>query len=151
MPRLRPGWLIALFAVIVSLSTWLPWLTTAYNGGGWASAIGASLGSLRLPPAFGAGQLIALLSSMLLVAGALVGRGLSTRAGSVAAVIFSLLIGASIAWYYKINVHPPVSAAYGLYVGAGGAIAALGCSVWALVTGLSGEAIPAAFRPFGKC
>jgi hypothetical protein len=144
MSRLRPGWLIALFAVIVSLSTWLPWLMTADKGGGWASAIGASIGSLRLPPGFGAGQLIVLLSSMLLVAGALVGRGLSTRAGPVAAVIFSLLIGASMVWYYNVNVHPPVSAAYGLYVGAGGATAALGCSVWALVAGLSGDAIPAA-------
>jgi hypothetical protein len=81
---------------------------------------------------------------VLLVAGALVGRGLSTKAGSVAAVTFSLLIGASMVWYYNVNVHPPVSAAYGLYVGAGGAIAALGCSVWALVAGLSGDAIPAA-------
>jgi hypothetical protein len=144
MSRLRPGWLIALFAVIVSLSTWLPWLTTADKGGGWASAIGAGIGSLRPPSGFGAGQLIVLLSSVLLVAGALVGRGLSTRAGSVAAVTFSLLIGASMVWYYNVNVHPPVSAAYGLYVGAGGAIAALGCSVWALVAGLSGDAIPAA-------
>jgi hypothetical protein len=144
MSRLRPGWLIALFAAIVSLSTWLPWLTTADKGGGWASAIGGSIGSLRLPPGFGAGQLIVLLSSMLLVAGALVGRGLSARLGSVAAVIFSLLIGLLMVWYYNLNVHPPVSPAYGLYVGAAAAIAALGCSVWALAASLSGGVIPAA-------
>jgi hypothetical protein len=144
MTRLRPGWLVALFAAIVSLSTWLPWLTTTDKGGGWASAIGATIGSLRLPPGFGAGQLIVLLSSALLVSGALVARGLSARLGSVAAVIISLLIGLLTLWYYHLNVHPPVSAAYGLYVGAGGAVAALGCSVWALAASLSGDGIPAA-------
>src|SRR5579875_3507669 len=112
MTRLRPGWLVALFAAIVSLSTWLPWLTTTDKGGGWASAIGATIGSLRLPPGFGAGQLIVLLSSALLVSGALVARGLSARLGSVAAVIISLLIGLLTLWYYHLNVHPPVSAAY---------------------------------------
>ena len=144
MSRLRPGWLVALFAVMVSLSTWLPWLTTTDKGGGWASAIGGSIGSLRLPPGFGAGQLIVLLSSALLVAGALVGRGLSTKMGSLAAVIISLLIGLLMVWYYNLNVHPPVSAAYGFFVGAAGAVAALGCSVWALVASLSGDAVPAA-------
>ena len=93
MTRLRPGWLVALFAAITSLSTWLPWLMTTVNGGGWANAIGGSLGSLRLPPGFGAGQLIVLLSSALLVAGAIIGRGLSVRLASVAALAISLLIG----------------------------------------------------------
>jgi hypothetical protein len=144
MSRLRPGWLIALFAVVVSLSTWLPWLTTTDHGGGWASAIGGSIGSVRLPPRFGAGQLIVLLSSALLVAGALIGRGLSTRLGSVAAIVISTLIGLLTAWYYNLNVHPPLSAAYGLYVGAGGTVAALGCSVWALAASLSGDRVPAA-------
>ncbi len=144
MPRLRPGWLIALFAAIVSLSTWLPWLTTTDKGGGWASAIGGSIGSLRLPPGFGAGQLIVLLSSALLVAGALIARGLSARLGSIAALAISLMIGLLTAWYYNLNVHPPLSAAYGFYVGAAGAIAALGCSVWALAASLSGDRMPAA-------
>ena len=144
MSRLRPGWLVALFAVMVSLSTWLPWLKTTDKGGGWANAIGGSAGSLRLPPGFGAGQLIVLLCSALLVAGALAGRGLSARLGSLAAVIIALLIGLLMVWYYELNVHPPVSAAYGLYVGAAGAIAALGCSVWALAASLSRDAVPAA-------
>jgi hypothetical protein len=144
MSRLRPGWLIALFAVVVSLSTWLPWLTTTDKGGGWASAIGGSIGSLRLPPGFGAGQLIVLLSSALLVAGALIARGLSALLGSVAAVVISLLIGFLTAWYYNLNVHPPLSAAYGLYVGAAGAVAAVGCSVWAVAASLPGRRMPAA-------
>ncbi len=144
MSRRRPGWLIALCATIVSMSTWLPWLTTSDKGGGWASAVGASIGSLRLPPGFGAGQLIVLLSSALLVSGALVGRGLSARLGSVAALLLSLLIGLSTVWYYHLNVHPPVLAAYGLYVGAAGATAALGCSVWALATSFSGAVLTAA-------
>ncbi|BCO34568.1 hypothetical protein BMW24_013910 [Mycobacterium heckeshornense] len=134
--RLRPGWLIALFGAIVAVSAWLPWLTTSVNGGGWANAIGGSIGSLRLPPGFGAGQLIVLLSSTLVVSGAMVGRGLSARVASIAALLISLLIAALTWWYYDINVKPPVSAAYGLYVGAGGAVAAVCCSVWALVSAL---------------
>ena len=66
--RLRPGWLVALFALVVSASAWTPWLTTSVGGGGWASAIGGKHGSLQLPAGFGAGQLIVLLSSALLVA-----------------------------------------------------------------------------------
>ncbi|BBU21422.1 hypothetical protein [Mycobacterium xenopi] len=134
--RVRPGWLVALFGAIVALSTWLPWLTTSVNGGGWASAIGGSIGSLRLPPGFGAGQLIVLLSSTLVVAGAMVGRGLSARLASAAALLISLLIAALTWWYYDINVKPPVSAGYGLYLGAAGAAGAVGCSMWALVSAL---------------
>jgi len=64
----------------------LPWLTTGINGGGWANAIGGSIGSLHLPHGFGPGQLIVLLSSALLVAGAMVGRGLSVKSASSAAL-----------------------------------------------------------------
>jgi len=71
--------MVALFAAILSVSAWLPWLTTGINGGGWANAIGGSIGSLHLPHGFGPGQLIVLLSSALLVAGAMVGRGLSVK------------------------------------------------------------------------
>jgi hypothetical protein len=131
--RLRPGWLVALFALVVSASAWLPWLTTSVGGGGWASAIGGKHGSLQLPPGFGAGQLIVLLSSALLVAGAMVGRGLSVRAASIAALVISLLIVALVAWYYKLNVNPPVSAEYGLYVGGVAAIGAVASSVASLV------------------
>lgn len=133
---LRLGWLVAFFALLVSASAWMPWLTTTVNGGGWANAIGGTHGSLELPAGFGAGQLIVLLSSTLLVAGAMVGRGLSVRLASIAAVMLSLLIAALTVWYYKLNVNPPVSAEYGLYVGAFGAISAAACSVAAAVVAL---------------
>jgi hypothetical protein len=135
--RLRPGWLVAFFALVVSASAWMPWLTTTVNGGGWANAIGGSHGSLMLPSGFGAGQLIVLLSSALLVAGALVGRGLSLRLASIAALTVSLLIVALTALYYKRNVNPPVSAEYGLYVGAVGAVCAVACSLWAVAAALA--------------
>ena len=35
MPRLRPGWLVALCAGILAVTVWLPWLT---NGGTAAGA-----------------------------------------------------------------------------------------------------------------
>ncbi len=136
--RLHPGWLVALFAAVVSVSAWLPWLTTKENGGGWANAVGGTHGSLELPRGFGAGQLIVLLSSMLLVAGALLGRGLSVRLASVAALVISLLIVALTVWYYKLNVSPSVSAEYGLYVGAVGAVCAVVCSLWTVASALVG-------------
>jgi hypothetical protein len=136
MTRLCPGWLVALFAATVSVSAWLPWLTTSINGGGWANAIGGSMGSLHLPPGFGTGQLILLLSSTLLVAGAMLGRGLSAKPASVAALVISLLVAALTVWYYVVNVKPPVSAAYGLYVGGAATAGAVVCSVWALASSL---------------
>jgi len=139
MTRLRPGWLVALFAATVSVSAWLPWLTTSINGGGWANAIGGSMGSLNLPPGFGTGQLILLLSSTLLVAGAMVGRGLSTKPASFAALCISLLVAALTVWYYVVNVKPPISAAYGIYVGGAAIAGAVVCSLWALVASLRGD------------
>ncbi|BBZ47874.1 hypothetical protein [Mycobacterium parmense] len=135
--RLSPGWLVAFCALVVSASAWMPWLTTAVGGGGWASAIGGTHGSLRLPRGFGAGQLIVLLSAVLLVLGAMVGRRLSTRLASVAALVVSLLIVALTAWYYKLNVNPPVSAEYGFYAGAAGAVCAVACSLVAVVVALA--------------
>lgn len=134
--RLRPGWLVAFFALAISASAWMPWLTTAVNGGGWANAIGGAHGSLELPPGFGAGQLIVLLSSLLLVVGAMVGRGLSVRLASIAALMVSLLIVALTVWYYKLNVKPPVSAEYGLYAGAVSAVCAMTCSVVAVIAAM---------------
>ncbi|AGP62451.1 hypothetical protein OEM_09150 [Mycobacterium intracellulare subsp. yongonense 05-1390] len=128
---------MAFFAVVVSASAWLPWLRTAVNGGGWANAIGGAHGNLELPPGFGAGQLIVLLASTLLVAGAMMGRGLSVKLASVAALLISLLIVALTLWYYKLNVNPPVSAEYGLYVGAGGAVCAAACSIVAVISALA--------------
>jgi uncharacterized membrane protein YphA (DoxX/SURF4 family) len=135
--RLRPGWLVALFALVFSVSAWMPWLTTTIGGGGWASAIGGKHGSLELPPGFGAGQLIVLLSSTLLVAGAMVARGLSVKFASVAALVISLLIVALVAWYYKLNVNPPVSAEYGLYVGGVAALCAVACSISSVIAAVA--------------
>jgi hypothetical protein len=135
--RVRPGWLVSLFALVVSVSAWLPWLTTTIGGGGWASAIGGKHGSLELPPGFGAGQLIVLLSSTLLVAGAMVARGLSVRFASIAALVISLLIVALVAWYYKLNVNPPVSAEYGLYVGGVAALCAVACSISSVIAAVA--------------
>jgi hypothetical protein len=135
--RVRPGWLVALFALVVSVSAWLPWLTTTIGGGGWASAIGGKHGSLELPPGFGAGQLIVLLSSTLLVAGAMVARGLSVKFASIAALVISLLIVALVAWYYKLNVNPPVSAEYGLYVGGVAALCAVACSIVSVIAAVA--------------
>ncbi len=135
----RPGWLVAFFAALMAVSAWMPWLTTSVNGGGWANAIGGTHGSLELPSGFGAGQLIVLLSSMLLVAGAMVGRGLSVKLGSVAALVISLLVVALTVWYYTLNVNPPVSAEYGLYVGAVSAVCAVVCSLWAVVAAVAGR------------
>jgi hypothetical protein len=139
MTRPRPGWLVALFAATVSVSAWLPWLTTTINGGGWANAIGGSMGSLNLPPGFGTGQLILLLSSTLLVAGAMIGRGLSAKPASLAALVISLLVAMLTAWYYAVNVKPPVSAAYGLYVGGAATAGAVVCSLWALASSLRAD------------
>ena len=137
--RLDPGWLVAFFGLVVSLSTWLPWLTTAVNGGGWANAIGGTHGNLELPKGFGTGQLVVLLSSTLIVAGAMVGRGLLIRMTSVAALVISLLIIGLTVWYYRLNVNPPVSAEYGLYVGAAAAVCAAACSAVAVIAALAAK------------
>ena len=136
MARLRPGWLVALCAAILAVSAWLPWLTTTVAGGGRANAIGGTVGSLRLTPGFGAGQLIVLLTSTLLVAGAMTARGLSSKLASVGALVISLIIAALVAWYFHLYVRPPVFASYGLYIGAGGALCAVGFSLWALLDAL---------------
>lgn len=136
---LRAGWLVALFAALLSVSVWLPWLTTTADGGGQASAIGGAAGSLHLPPKFGVGQLITLLAAVLLVAGAMAGRNLFARLASVAALVLSLVIGGLIGWYYQLNVGGPIGVGYGLYAGVAAAVGALGCSMWALVSVLRGQ------------
>jgi hypothetical protein len=127
---------VVLWATGLSISAWLPWLTSAVGGGGRASAIGGALGSVELPPRFGAGQLIVLLSSVLIVLGAMLARGLAPRLAGAAAVVISALIAVLTWWYYRFNVLPPVDAGYGLYLGAACALAALACSVWAWVSAL---------------
>ncbi|MBV8928555.1 MAG: hypothetical protein JO152_05460 [Mycobacteriaceae bacterium] len=132
MLRPRPGWLVALCAAVIAVSCWLPWLTTAAKGGGHASAIGGSVGSIVLPDRFGAGQLIVLLASALIVAGAMTARGLSPRAAALAAFGISLAIGALTLWYFRLNVHGLVAAGYGLYIGGVAAIGAVVFSTWAV-------------------
>lgn len=134
MARLRPGWLLALFAAGLSVAGWLPWLTAP--GGGRASAIGGTFGDISVPARFGAGQLIVLLASVLLVLGAMVARGLAARAAAAVALVISILVAALTWWYFHANVVAPVTAGYGFYVGAGCAVAVLACSVWALAVGL---------------
>ena len=136
MARVRPGWLLALCAVGLSVSSWLPWLTTSALGGGRASAIGGTVGSITLAPRFGAGQLIVLLSSVLVVLGAMVARELAPRSSAGVAVAISILIAVLTGWYYHANVRPPVGAGYGLYLGALFALGVLACSVWALASTL---------------
>ena len=136
MARLRPGWLVALSASGMSVIAWLPWLTTSVAGGGRASAIGGTFGSIVLPPRFGAGQLIVLLSSLLIVLGAMAARGLSPRLAGTAAVVISALVVILTWWYFRTNVTSPVTAGYGFYIGAVFALGALLSSVWTLVSAL---------------
>ncbi|VEG38905.1 putative transmembrane protein [Mycolicibacterium flavescens] len=130
MSRVRPGWLVALCGAIVSVSAWLPWLTA---NGGRVSAIGGIFGDLPAPkPGFGVGQLIVLLASLLIVAGAMSARGFSARIASTAALAISVLLVVLSLWYYRLYVYSPVSAGYGLYLGAGIAVVAVVLSVWAM-------------------
>lgn len=134
MAHLRAGWFVALCAAVLAVSAWLPWLTTSVAGGGRASAIGGTVGSIVLPPRFGAGQLIVLLASALIVTGAMVARNLSPRLAAAAALVISVLLGVLTYWYYHLNVSGSVSVAYGFYIGAVCAAGAVICSVWALIT-----------------
>lgn len=132
MSRVRPGWLVALCAAIILVSGWLPWLTT--GGGARASAIGGVVGDLPVSlPGFGVGQLIVLLASALIVAGAMAARGLSARVASSAALAISVLVVVLTVWYYRLYVYDPVSPGWGLYLGAAMAITAVLLSVWAMV------------------
>ena len=124
-------------AAVVAVSGWLPWLTTRAGGGGHASAIGGTFGSLVLPPRFGAGQLIVLLASALLVAGAMTARGLAARVSALAALSISALLALLTVWYYHLNVKPPVAAGYGLYLGAAGVIGGVMFSVWAVIAAVA--------------
>ncbi|MHA3019484.1 hypothetical protein ACXPWS_04340 [Mycobacterium sp. BMJ-28] len=131
MARLRPGWLVALCALVLIVSAWLPWLTTH---GGRASAIGGRAGTIDMPPpGFGVGQLIVLLAATLIVAAAMAARRLSPRLASAAALALSMIIAALIGWYFRLYVHAPIAAGYGLFVAAGAVAAATVLSVLAMV------------------
>ena len=136
---LSPGWLLTGSATALLISCWLPWLTTSAGGGGRASAIGGTFGSLELPSRFGAGQLIVLLSSVLVVLGAMVARGVSARLAGGAAVVVALLV-AVLTWSYQhANVRPPVVAGYGFYLGTVCVVVVLACSVWSLFSTFAGD------------
>ncbi|AFM19039.1 hypothetical protein Mycch_4329 [Mycolicibacterium chubuense NBB4] len=135
MSRARPGWLVALCALVVAVSAWLPWLRSSAAGGGRANAIGGVAGAMPVPPpGFGIGQLIFLLSATLLVAGAMAARGISARLASTAALANSVVIVVLAVWYYRLYVYPPVSAGYGLYVAGAVAAAAALLSVWTMLS-----------------
>ncbi|HUO40377.1 MAG TPA: hypothetical protein VMU34_22125 [Mycobacterium sp.] len=138
--RWRPGWLVVACAAVVWISCFLPWLTTRARGGGRASAIGGTVGSLVLPPRFGAGQLIVLLASTLIVAGAMTARGLAARLSAVAGLLISALLALLTVWYYHLNIKPPFAAGYGFYIGAAGVGAALAFSIWAVIAALFASA-----------
>lgn len=138
MSRLRPGWLVALCATILVINAWLPWLTAE---GARASAVGGVFGDMeelrnRLS-GFGVGQLIVLLASALIVAGAMAARGLSARLASSAALALSVLLVVLTVFYYRLYVYTPVSAGYGLYIGGIVAVAAALLSVMAMVAAWS--------------
>jgi hypothetical protein len=78
-----------------------------------------------------------LLASTLIVAGAMTARGLSARTSAVAALLLSVWIGALTVVYYRQKVHPPIDAAYGLYISAVATVAAAICSLWALFSALA--------------
>jgi hypothetical protein len=138
MARLRPGWLVVLCAGVLAVSVWLPWLTSRADGGGHANAIGGIVGNIVVPPpGFGVGQLIVLLASTLIVAGAMAARGLYDRLASSAALAISVLLVVLTMWYYRLYVYAPVSAGYGLYVGAAAAACAVLLSVWAMIAAWS--------------
>jgi hypothetical protein len=138
MARLRPGWLVVLCAAVLAVSVWLPWLTSRADGGGRANAIGGIVGNMSVPPpGFGVGQLIVLLASTLIIAGAMAARNLFGRLASSAALAISVLLVVLTMWYYRLYVYSPVSAGYGLYLGAGAALAAVLLSVWAMVAAWS--------------
>jgi hypothetical protein len=138
MARLRPGWLVVLCAAVLAVSVWLPWLTSRADGGGRATAIGGIVGNMPVPPpGFGVGQLIVLLASTLVVAGAMAARDLFGRLASTAALTISVLLVVLTMWYYRLYVYTPVSAGYGLYLGAVAGVFAVLLSVWAMVTAWS--------------
>ena len=138
MARLRPGWLVVLCAAVLAVSVWLPWLTSRADGGGRANAIGGIVGNMRVPPpGFGVGQLIVLLASTLIVAGAMAARGLFGRLASTAALAISVLLVVLTMWYYRLYVYSPVSVGYGLYLGAAAAVFAVLLSVWAMIAAWS--------------
>lgn len=138
MARLRPGWFVVLCSAVVLVSAWLPWLVTSAGGGGRANAIGGKFGQISVPPnGFGVGQLIVVLSSVLIVAAAMSARRLFGRIASSAALGISVLMIVLVGWYYRLYVADPITAGYGFWVGAGAVAVAVVLSVLAMVVSWS--------------
>lgn len=138
MARLRPGWLVALCALVLAVSAWLPWLTTSADGGGRANAIGGKIGSIGVPPpGFGVGQLILLLASMLIVAATMAARQLSSRLASSAALSISVIVAALLGWYFRLYVQAPVAVGYGMYLAAAMTVLAIVLSVLTMLVAWS--------------
>ncbi|MGD9619680.1 MAG: hypothetical protein AB7G47_05370 [Mycolicibacterium sp.] len=134
MARVRPGWLVALCALIVAVSAWFPWLTSGADGGGRANAIGGVVGAMTVPPpGFGVGQFVVLLASLLAVAGAMAARSISARLASTVALSISVILLVLAVWYYRLYVYPPVAAGYGLYLGGTVALLSVLLSVWTML------------------
>lgn len=115
------------------MSCWLPWLTTGADGGGHASAIGGTVGAVELPPGFGAGQLIVLGASVLLVAAAMTARDLLVPYSAIATLVLGLVLAGLVGWFHQEHVVGPVHAAYGFYLAATFAVAAAALAVWAVI------------------
>lgn len=141
MTRLQPGWLVVLFAALIMISGWLPWRTKA-DGSGHSNAIGGIVGSMPPLPRFDAGQLIVLLASSLIVAGAMTARGLSARLSAFAALMLSLCIGGLTMVYFRQKIYPGIDASYGLYISAVATGAVAMCSLWALFSALAAPKAP---------
>lgn len=123
---------MAFCAAVVGVSCWLPWLTTS---GGHASAIAGRVADVVMPR-LGQGQFMVLLSALLIVAGAMTARGLSSRLTAVAALVMSIVVLALGVWWYRMYVHAPLAAGYGLYIGAVAAVGAVMFAVWATMQAL---------------
>jgi len=137
MARLRPGWLVSLFGAGLSVTSWLPWLTTSADGGGRASAIGGTFGDIALVSRFGSGQVVVLLASVLIVLGAMTARGLGARRAASAAVGVSTLIGILTWVFFRVNLVAPLRIGWGFYLAAACVAGALACSIWGLVSTLT--------------
>lgn len=137
MKSVRPGWLVALCGALLAVFAFLPWLMA---DDGRANAIGGVVGELDVvPPGFGIGQLIVLLAATLIVAGAMAARRLSPRVAATAALTISVLVALLTMWYYRLYLHPPVTAGYGFFLSVGVTVLAVLLSVWAMVEAWSGS------------
>ena len=61
------------------------------------------------------------------------------KLASIAALVISLPSVALVAWYYKLNVNPPVSAEYGLSMSAGNVRAVVVCRLSSVIVALAAD------------